>query len=72
MSGVGTMRQVYGVRKIDFDETAKTVRVEYDATRLNQATIGQLLRRCGIDILEEIPLSAPKPPAEEPVAAAVK
>lgn len=70
MSGVGVMRQVYGVRKIQFDEAAKTVRVEYDATRLNKATVAQLLRRSGIDIVEEIPLSAPKPPAEEPAAAA--
>ena len=69
MAGVGAMRQVYGVRKIMFDESAKTVRVEYDATRLNHATIAQLLRRSGIDILEEIPLSKPKPVESEAAAA---
>jgi copper chaperone CopZ len=72
MAGVGAMRQVYGVRKIVFDESAKTVRVEYDATRLNDATIAQLLRRTGIDIVEEIPLALPKPPAAEEPAAAAK
>ena len=57
MAGVGAMRQVYGVRKIQFDEAAKRVRVEYDATRLNPATIAQLLRRSGVDIVEEIRLA---------------
>ncbi len=72
MAGVGAMRQVYGVRKIVFDERAKTVMVEYDATRLNDATIAQLLRRTGIDIVEEIPLALRKPPAEPEAAAAAK
>ena len=70
MAGVGAMRQVYGVRRIQFDESAKTVRVEYDATRLNHATVAQLLRRSGIDIVEEIPLSLPKPTEPEAAAAA--
>lgn len=70
MSAIGAMREVYGIRGIRFDETAKTVLVEYDATRLNKATVLQLLRRSGIDVVEEIPLVAPKPPAEEPEAAA--
>lgn len=70
MAGIGAMRQVYGVRKIVFDEAAKTVRVEYDATRLDQAAIAQMLRRSGIDIVEEIPLSKPKPAEPEAEAAA--
>lgn len=70
MAGVGAMRQVYGVRKIQFDEAAKTVRVEYDATRLNKATIAQLLRRSGVDIVGEIPLAAPKAAEAEAAAAA--
>lgn len=72
MAGIGAMRQVYGVRKIQFDETAKTVRVEYDATRLNKATVLQLLRRTGIDIVDEIPLAVLKPAAEELVTATAK
>ena len=66
MAGVGVMRQVYGVRKIHFDEAARRVRVEYDATRLNKETVLQLLRRAGIDIVEEIPLSKVKPAEPEP------
>lgn len=64
MFALGKMRDVYGVRRIQFDETQKTVRVEYDATRLNKQVIYQLLRRSGLDITLELPLIPPQPPAE--------
>ena len=70
MSALGTARQVYGIRRIQIDEEQKTIRVEYDATRLNTAVVAQLLRRTGIDIVEELPLIPPQPVVEE-VAAAV-
>ena len=47
-------RDVYGVRRMTFDEAAKTVRVEYDASRLTEAVINQLLRRAGLDIVETV------------------
>ena len=50
------VRDVYGVRKMEFDEQAKTVRVEYDASRLTGAVIHQLLRRAGLDIVEAVSL----------------
>ena len=39
---------VYGIRKLDVDEAARTIAVEYDATRLTAAKVEALLRRCGI------------------------
>ena len=59
-------REVYGIRRIQLKEDAKTIRVEYDATRLNHAIVGQLLRRAGINIAEELTLIPPQPvpPAE--------
>jgi hypothetical protein len=42
--------------------------VEFDFTRLNRAVVAELLRSTGIDIVEEIPLTAPLPPKEEPAA----
>jgi hypothetical protein len=42
------------------------VRVEYDATRLNEAVIHQLLRRAGLDIVEKMPMFAA--PVEAPAA----
>jgi hypothetical protein len=50
------VRDVYGVRRMEFDEGAKTVRVEYDASRLTEAVIHQLLRRAGLDIVETMPM----------------
>jgi hypothetical protein len=38
-------------------EAEKTVRVEYDASRLTGAVIHQLLRRAGLDIAETVPES---------------
>lgn len=65
------VREVYGVRHIEFNEAAKTVRVEYDATRLTESVVHQLLRRAGLDIVETVRLaSPPPPPPPEPVAAA--
>jgi hypothetical protein len=52
------VRDVYGVRRMAFDEGAKTVRVEYDASRLTEAVINQLLRRAGLDIVETVAMIA--------------
>jgi hypothetical protein len=50
------VRDVYGIRRMVLDEAAKTVRVEYDASRLTGAVVHQLLRRAGLDIVETISL----------------
>jgi hypothetical protein len=62
------MREVYGVRHMALDEAKKTVRIEYDASRLTEPVIYELLRRAGLDIVETMPMFAPPPPPE-PVAA---
>lgn len=67
---VARIREVYGIRGVVFNESEKTVRVEYDATRLNEATIHQLLRRAGLDVVEKLPMFTEPPPPPEPVAAA--
>ena len=66
---IARVREVYGVRKVTFDETERTIRVEYDATRLTDANIHQLLRRAGLDIVEELQqftLPPPPPPPGPP------
>lgn len=69
MFALGNARDVYGIRRIKFDPEWKTIRVEYDATRLNKAIVFELLRRAGIDLVEELPLIPPQPLAEPAVAA---
>jgi len=46
------MREVYGVRLVELREAEKTVRVEYDASRLTGAVIQRLLRRAGLDLVD--------------------
>jgi hypothetical protein len=62
-------REVYGIRRLSFDRAASTLLVEYDATRLNAATVTQLVRRSGLQLVEEIPMPEPLPelPAIPPV-----
>ena len=71
---IARVREVYGVRRVEMDERAKTVRVEYDSSRLTEAVIHQLLRRAGLDLVEQVALSSPTPPkapetASEPAKA---
>ena len=57
-------REVYGIRQLSFDREAKTVRVEYDATRLNASVVAGLLRRAGLELVEQVPLIPPPVPQE--------
>jgi hypothetical protein len=57
-------REVYGIRQLSFDREAKTVRVEYDATRLSGPVVAGLVRRAGLDIVEEVALIPPQPEPE--------
>jgi hypothetical protein len=66
MTALGKARGVYGIRKIVVDEQNKTMRVEFDFTRLNRAVVAQLLRGAGIDIVEEISLIPPPAAPKEP------
>jgi len=66
-------RDVYGVRQLSFDREARTMRIEFDATRLNVAAITKLLRESGLEIEpgfdnEQPQLAAPAPPAAAPKA----
>ncbi len=50
-------RDVYGLRALKFDPAARTLLVEYDATRLSAATVTGLVRQAGLDIAEQLPLA---------------
>ena len=47
-----------------FDRQAHTLRVEYDATRLNAAEVTRLVRNAGLQIVEEVVLALPAAPPE--------
>ena len=56
LRAIDSMREVYGVRRVDFNEKERTVRVEFDASRLTQDVIARLLRQAGIDLREPLAL----------------
>jgi hypothetical protein len=64
MMALGRIREVYGIRGLVFDEPARTVRVEYDATRLTEPIVHGLLLRSGIDVVERMSLIPPQPESE--------
>lgn len=57
MRAIDNVREVYGVRRLVFNEAERTVRVEYDASRLSEAALASLLRRAGLDLLERLALA---------------
>ncbi len=66
IEALASTHDVYGIRSIKFDRAALTLRVEYDATRLNAATVTSLIRQTGLEVSEELSLIPPQP---EPTAA---
>jgi len=57
MRALDNVREVYGIRRLRFDEKQRIVRVEYDGSRMKEPVIAGLLRRAGIDIVEKLALS---------------
>ena len=57
MSAYGQLSDVYGIRKLRLEESDRTIRVEYDATRLTEAKVEGLLRAAGFDITERLALA---------------
>ena len=61
MMALGQVRKVYGIRQVEVNEAEKTIRVEYDATRLTEPIVHQLLRRSGLDVIDRVSLLPPQP-----------
>lgn len=57
LRAIDTMREVYGVRSVQFNAKQRTVRVEFDASRLKQDAVAKLLRQAGIDVREPVALA---------------
>ena len=57
MRALDSVREVYGIRRIVFQEKEKTVRVEFDASRLQTDSVAALLRGAGLDLREKLALA---------------
>ena len=54
MRAMDGVREVYGIRRVTFGEKQRTVRVEFDASRLTEPVVLGLLRRAGIDVRDRV------------------
>lgn len=54
MRAIDNMREVYGIRRVSFNEKDQTVRVEYDASRFKEPVVVNLLRRAGLDVAQQL------------------
>ena len=52
LRAIDTMREVYGIRRVQFNAKERTVRVEFDASRMKQDAVAKLLRNAGVDVRE--------------------
>ena len=57
MRAVDSVREVYGVRRITFDDKDRIVRVEFDASRFKEPVVAALLRQAGVQLLEKLVLA---------------
>jgi copper chaperone CopZ len=57
LRAIDTVREVYGIQRIQFDEKERTVRVTFDASRMKADAVAKLLRQAGIDVQEQLTLA---------------
>jgi len=57
MRAIDSIREVYGIQRIQFNEKERTVRVLFDASRLKDAAVARLLRQAGINVQEQLALA---------------
>ena len=57
LRAIDGMREVYGVRGVQFNAAERTVRVGYDASRMKADAVAKLLRQAGIDVRDAVALA---------------
>ena len=57
LRAIDSVREVYGIQRIQFNEKERTVRVLFDASRMKAEAVVRLLRQAGIDVREPLVLA---------------
>ena len=57
LRAIDSVREVYGIQRIQFNEKERTVRVLFDASRLNGDSVAKLLRQARIDVQDQLVLA---------------
>jgi hypothetical protein len=59
MRALKEVREVYGIWRVSFDEVGRLMRIEYDASRLDEGDVAALLRNAGFDVAGRVDPVAP-------------
>jgi hypothetical protein len=51
---IDSVREVYGIQRIQFNEKERSVRVLFDASRMKENAVVRLLRQAGLDVQEKL------------------
>lgn len=57
LRALDSVREVYGIQRIHFDEKERIVRVLCDASRLKEDAVASLLRQAGLDLTDKLVLA---------------
>jgi len=57
LRAIDSVREVYGIQRVQFNEKERTVRVRFDASRLKGDAVAKLLRQAGINVQEQLVLA---------------
>lgn len=57
LRAIDSVREVYGIQRIRFNEQERTVRVLFDASRMNAEAVARMLRQAGINVQEQLVLA---------------
>ena len=57
LRAIDSVREVYGIQRIQFNEQERTVRVLFDASRMKAEAVARLLRQAGINVEEQLVLA---------------
>ena len=57
LRAIDSVREVYGIQRVQFNQAERTVRVLFDASRMKEDAVARLLRQAGIDLQEKLVLA---------------
>jgi len=57
LRAIDSVREVYGIQRIQFKPAERTVRVLFDASRMKEDAVAKLLRQAGLDVQEKLVLA---------------
>ena len=57
LRALDSVREVYGIQRIHFEEKDRIVRVLFDASRLNEDAVARLLRQAGLELADKLALA---------------